>query len=212
MCGFAGWVNLEEDLTREKRIIENMLHAVGKKTTVSLAENTSRNVLMGFIKLDNAKDAKEEDCRPVTKNLGNNKFTITYIGRLENSKEVITQLRNLGMECKCNTDTEIILTAYMAWGQEFVKHIKGSYSFSIWDESRRILILVRDTLGEKQLFYALKSNSIIFASEVKMLLAHPMLEPKAAHELIAGIPSEIKELQPGCFIVYDRQGMHVKEI
>jgi len=210
MCEFTGWVNLEEDLTREKKIIENMLHAVGKTATVHLVEHVSKNSLMGFISLKGVDCEEQVRSQPITKSLGNNKFTIACVEQLENSKEVVAQLRKMGMDCKGSSDAEIILTAYMAWGQEIVKHIKGIYIFAIWDESRKTLLLVRDPSGEKHLFYAFKSDSIIFASEVKMLLAHPLLDPKAAHELTAGIPSEIKELGPGQCLVYDRQGIRIK--
>jgi len=211
MCEFTGWVNLEEDLTREKRIVENMLHAVVKTPLATFTENVSRNALIGFVSLKSEETEKKECNQPMTRCLGNNKFTITYIGQLINSEEVVAQLHRLGMDCKGNSNAEIILTAYMAWGQEFIKHIKGVYTLAIWDESRRALILARDPMGEKPLFYGGKSSSLIFASEVKMLLAHPLLEPKAAHQLTAGIPNEIKELQPGQCLVYDRQGIKLKQ-
>lgn len=199
MCEFTGWVNLEEDLAREKRIIDNMLHGIGKTTVAQSSIHVCKNALIGCY------------CEPMTKSLGNNKFTIACTGQLENSKEVVAQLRNLGMDCKCDSDTEIILTSYMVWGQELVNHLRGSYTFAVWDESRKKLLLVSDPLREKHLFYALKSSSILFASQVKGLLAHPLLDPKTARTLSAGIPSEIKELPPGSSLIFDRQGIRIKE-
>ena len=211
MYEFTGWVNLEEDLTREKRIIENMLHAVGKAPSAILNENVSRNALLGFVSF-NPREAEEKEAgQPMSKSLGNSKFTITFIGQLKNCEEVVEKLHNLSMSCKENSDAEIILTAYMAWGQEFIKHIKGSYTLAIWDESRKALLLARGHMGEKHMFYGYKSDAIIFASNVKMLLAHPLLEPKAARQLNAGIPSEIKELQSGQCLIFDRQGIKIKE-
>jgi len=210
MCGITGWVNLEEELIREKRIIENMLTSLCKKEPAELGTYVSKNALLGH------RDIKVENChhiqQPLTKNLGNNNFTIVCIGELDNGDEIKIKLNKLGMGFKSASDIEIILTAYMTWGEECAKHIKGNYVFAIWDESRKMVFIARDPSGEKKLFYGIKSNSIIFASEVKALLAHPMLEPKTAHYLTGGIPNEVKELQPGYCLIYSRQGTRLKVV
>jgi len=208
MCGITGWVNLEEELTREKRIMENMLTSLCKKQPAELGTYVCKNALLGHrgIKVENPHNIAQ----PMSKNLGNNNFTIVSIGELDNGDEIKNKLSKLGMGFKTASDIEIILTAYMAWGEECAKHIKGTYVFAIWDESRKLVFIARDPSGEKNLFYGIKAGSIIFASEVKALLAHPMLESKTAHSLTGAIPNEVKELQPGYCLIYSRQGIRIK--
>src|SRR5205807_1193393 len=68
--------------------------------------------------------------------------------------------------------TEVVLRAYLQWGEEFAEHVHGMFAVAIWDSRRRKLVLARDRLGKKPLYYALRGSRLIFASELKALVAH----------------------------------------
>src|SRR2546426_11930466 len=82
------------------------------------------------------------------------------------------QLRAKGHPFTTRSDTEVVLRAYLEWGEEFAEHVHGMFAVAIWDSRRRKLVLARDRLGKKPLYYALRGSRLIFASELKALVAH----------------------------------------
>ena len=93
---------------------------------------------------------------------------ITYNGETYNFKEL---RRELGGEWSSNTDSEVVLRAYGRWGVDAFRRLRGMFALAIWDKQRRRLILARDPLGIKPLYYYANSNQLIFASELRALLA-----------------------------------------
>ena len=75
---------------------------------------------------------------------------------------------------KC--DTEVVLRAYIAWKENALERINGIFGFAVWEEKAKRLFLARDRIGVKPLFYAIKNKQLIFASEIKTLLCHPIIE------------------------------------
>src|SRR5262249_18929029 len=88
------------------------------------------------------------------------------------------QLERLGHTFYTNSDTEAIVHAYEEFGTECVQHLNGIFGFAIWDTRKRHLLLARDRIGVKPLFYAELERSLIFASELGVLLTHPLVERK----------------------------------
>ena len=82
--------------------------------------------------------------------------------------------KELGGEFKTTSDTEVILCAYEKWGTECVKKLNGIFAFAIWDKNKRELFLARDPLGIKPLYYFLGDGRLIFSSEIKAILEHPI--------------------------------------
>jgi len=101
---------------------------------------------------------------------------LTYNGEVYNFPELRKQLENLGYAFKTHCDTEVIVYAWQAWGEDCVNHLRGMFAFAIWDKSQQTLFLARDRLGIKPLFYSCLSNGqLIFSSELKALKVHPEL-------------------------------------
>src|SRR5215831_6538203 len=98
---------------------------------------------------------------------------LTYNGEIYNFKELRTQLEKLGHRFKSNTDAEVIIYAYLAWGHECVTRFNGMFAFAIWDTRDESLFLARDRLGIKPLYYSQTPAGFAFASEIKALLAIP---------------------------------------
>ena len=72
----------------------------------------------------------------------------------------------------------MLLHAYVEWGEACVRHLNGIFAFGLWDEQKQRLLLARDHLGVKPLFYAQRGSAILFGSELKVLLAHPSVKPE----------------------------------
>ena len=101
---------------------------------------------------------------------------LVYNGEIYNFQEVKSQLT--GYSFITNSDTEVILAAYLKWGLDFVGHLNGMFAFAIWDKRKRCFILGRDRLGIKPLYYTEKKGAIFFASELRSLLATNVIDKK----------------------------------
>lgn len=102
-----------------------------------------------------------------------NEYTIVYNGEIYNMEPLKNDLISKGYHFETTTDTEVILYAYIEYGTDSVKMLNGIFAYAIWDEKEKKLFLFRDRCGIKPLFYSLKRNTIIFASEIKALFELP---------------------------------------
>ena len=104
------------------------------------------------------------------------KAILSFNGEIYNYRELREELRATGAVFQTDGDSEVILAAWQRWGPACVSHLHGMFAFAVYDTEQRTLFLARDRLGVKPLFYAqLSDGSIAFASELKGLLAHPLL-------------------------------------
>jgi asparagine synthase (glutamine-hydrolysing) len=123
--------------------------------------------------------------------LGNEDGTVqvTFNGEIYNFGELVKELQALGHVFRTRSDTEVIVHAWEQWGERCVERFVGMFVFALWDRNRRTLFLARDRLGKKPLYYAwLESGDLVFASELKVVLAHPAirreLDPCAVEEYL----------------------------
>jgi asparagine synthase (glutamine-hydrolysing) len=98
---------------------------------------------------------------------------VTFNGEIYNFQELRRQLEQAGHRFRTRSDTEVIVHAYEEFGAACVEHFRGMFAFALWDERRRTLLLARDRVGKKPLFYAQIADAFVFASELQGLLAHP---------------------------------------
>ncbi len=98
---------------------------------------------------------------------------VVFNGEIYNFMEIRSELERAGHRFRTGTDTEVIVHAYEQWGEEAVHRFRGMFAFGLWDEPRRRLLLVRDRLGIKPLYYAVTPTGITFGSEIKSLLEDP---------------------------------------
>jgi asparagine synthase (glutamine-hydrolysing) len=102
---------------------------------------------------------------------------ITYNGEMYNFRELRTLLETRGHVFRSKSDTEVILHAYEAFGERCVDHLRGMFAFAIWDSRHQKLLLARDRLGIKPLYYAIQDGALFFASEIKAILAAGVIRP-----------------------------------
>ena len=100
---------------------------------------------------------------------------LTYNGEIYNHRELRSDLEGLGYRFRTSSDTEVLLSAYRNWGLECLGRLNGMFAFALYDMHHRKLILARDRAGEKPLFYRATGDQLVFASELKAIMAEPSL-------------------------------------
>ena len=100
-------------------------------------------------------------------------LAIIYNGEIYNYKEIRQSLIQKGYQFVSNSDTETILVAYQEWGESCVQYFEGMFVFTIWNDTSKKLFIARDRLGIKPLLYAEYNGKLVFASEIKAIIADP---------------------------------------
>src|SRR6266576_918618 len=95
---------------------------------------------------------------------------IVFNGEIYNFRELRGELASAGVEFRSQSDTEVMLAAYRVLGEEFLLRLRGMFAFALWDAQRKRLLLVRDPMGIKPLYYYQSGDTFLFASEVRTLL------------------------------------------
>ena len=98
---------------------------------------------------------------------------ITFNGEIYNYMALKKELENKGHVFKTNSDTETIVHAYEEWGVNCLKKFRGMFAFALWDKNKKQLVIARDRVGKKPLYYFMDNNRFVFASEIKAILDHP---------------------------------------
>ncbi|QBS37559.1 asparagine synthase (glutamine-hydrolyzing) [Thermaerobacter sp. FW80] len=218
MCGIAGWIDWDRDLLRERPVLEAMTETLVCRGPDESGHWVSRHAALGqrrLIVIDPVGGVQ-----PMVRERGGGRFVLTYNGELYNTAELRRELEALGHRFTTRSDTEVVLAAYMAWGERAPERLNGIFAFAVWDERAQRLFLARDRFGIKPLFYQVRGGTLLFASELKALLAHPEVEPVVDAEGLAeifalgpartpghGVFKGVDELLPGHYLVWDRGGL-----
>ncbi len=154
--------------------------------------------------------------RPMELAFAGEKYSITYNGELYNARELRRELLALGHSFRGHTDTEVLLHAYAQWKEGCLERLNGVYAFAILEEGSGRVFLARDRIGVKPFFYTEHCGGLLFASEIKTILAYPTmdacLDAQGAGEVLllgpgrtpgSGVFRGIRELEPGCCGFWD---------
>src|SRR5438874_6223960 len=98
---------------------------------------------------------------------------IVYNGEIYNHRELRSKLEARGHRYRTKSDTETIAHLYEEYGRDCVQHLRGMFAFAIWDRSNRSLLIARDRLGIKPLYYRYDGRTLLFGSEIKTILSYP---------------------------------------
>ena len=123
--------------------------------------------------------------QPMCRSFGEQTYSIVYNGELYNTKELKKQLQDMGYHFLTHSDTEVVLSAFAAWGRECLQRFNGIYAFSIWNMQKKQLFFARDRVGVKPFFYAQIGEDFVFSSEIKTLLQHPKIPAEIDTQSIA---------------------------
>jgi asparagine synthase (glutamine-hydrolysing) len=186
MCGITGWVDFERDLRHESKVIDAMVASLVRRGPDGKGTWLDTHVALGHRRL--AVIDLAGGAQPMTSSEKSEQnipwATVTYNGEVYNFRELREELETLGHVFRTHSDTEVILRAYRQWNSEFVQRLNGIYAIGIWDSLREELLLVRDRLGVKPLYYYLTPHGVLFGSEPKAILANPLARAKAAENEI----------------------------
>lgn len=220
MCGFTGWIDWKKDLRQHQTTVENMAKTLSLRGPDDSNVWTSRHAAFGHTRLV-VVDPKG-GVQPMTKEVNQRSYTIAYNGELYNTEDLRKELAIRGYTFKGHSDTEVLLTAYIEWGFHCLEKLNGIFAFAIWNEEDESLLLARDRLGVKPLFYTVHHGQLLFASEMKALLAHesvrPVVDETGLAEVLGlgpsrspgnGVFSDIEELRPAHMMLYDRNGAKI---
>jgi asparagine synthase (glutamine-hydrolysing) len=168
MCGILGRISLNEkiDPSAMKCALDLMIHRGPDAAGVWM--NPSENIWFGHRRLS-ILDLSNLGSQPMVSFDG--KFVIIFNGEIYNFKSIKNELRKNGYEFRSESDTEVLLNAWHCWKEETLQKIDGMFAFAILDIANNCLVLARDRMGEKPLYYQQINNGIVFASELKSILS-----------------------------------------
>ncbi len=172
MCGIAGIFHLTVPKPVDPARVERMCDAIAHRGPDGQGVWTAPGVGLGHRRLSIIDVAGSP--QPMAASDG--RAMLVFNGEIYNYRELREELRARGAEFHTDGDSEVILAAWQRWGPDCLSRLHGMFAFAIYDLEHRMLFLARDRLGVKPLFYApLSDGSLIFGSELKVLLAHPLL-------------------------------------
>lgn len=219
MCGIAGIVNFDERPVRTENI-HFMNTALKHRGPDGDGVWVEGKVGFGHTRLA-IRDLSDAGLQPVFDK--KRKLLLTYNGEIYNDAEIKTKLLKLGVEFTSTCDTEVIIPAYEQWGMKMMHHFHGMFALALWDFKNERLILIRDAVGIKPLFYTSIGNSIRFASELKALKALGDQPDTPNQEgwleyLCQGYTSpdktlneNIKQVPPGCVLTATKDGINIEQ-
>ncbi|WP_416972725.1 asparagine synthase (glutamine-hydrolyzing) [Streptomyces sp. 4F14] len=212
MCGLAGWIGYERDLSADTSVAAVMNDTLECRGPDSHGVWVSPHALLAHrrlavIDLAGGKQPMEAEAGPV----------LTYTGETYNYRELREELRALGHNFRTDSDTEVVLRAYEEWGTGFAERLTGIYALALWDPRTEELLLVRDRMGVKPLYYWPTADGVIFGSEPKAILAHPETEAVVDAEGLREVFGIVKtpghavfkgmrEVLPGTVLRFTRSG------
>ena len=207
MCGIVGFVNNKEN---KEKIIKDMSKKIEHRGPDGEGFYIDDNCALAHRRLaiidlnTGAQPIYNEDKSKV----------IIYNGEVYNFKELKEALLKKKHIFKTKTDTEVILHGYEQWGEKLPNHLRGMFSFAIWDKNKNELFMARDGFGIKPLYYAKFNDTFMFASEPKAFLANPDFEKKLNTDILSAylcfnsVPTSetffkgVYRLDPGTYLIY----------
>ncbi len=169
MCGIAG-ILYYDGRPAELEIIRRMTDAMVHRGPDGEGYHCDGSAALGHRRLAII-DLSEHGKQPLFSADG--RYSITYNGELYNYRELRADLEKAGYRFLSQSDTEVVLAAYIVWGADGLIRFNGHFAFAIWDSRKREFFLARDRFGVKPLVYYCKDGLFAFASEQKALLQHP---------------------------------------
>ncbi|MEV7289188.1 asparagine synthase (glutamine-hydrolyzing) [Streptomyces sp. NPDC093252] len=212
MCGVTGWVDWETDLRTRGETVSAMTGTLACRGPDAAGTWLSRHAALGHRRLSvidpeggsqpvgEGPDSGPDEARTV----------LAYNGELYNHRELRRELEARGHAFRSRSDTEVVLRAHLEWGADAPRRFNGIFAYALWDGRREELLLVRDHLGIKPLYWHAHATGVLFGSEPKAVLANPLFRaeldgegiaelfalpaaPTAGHGLFRGL----REVRPG---------------
>jgi asparagine synthase (glutamine-hydrolysing) len=219
MCGINGIINFDHTIDIE--VVRQMNLAVKHRGPDGEGIYLSSDQVCGLghvrLSIIDLEGSKQPLCNE------NATIWITFNGEIYNYKDLRKHLLSLGHRFQTNGDTETLVHLYEEYGIEMLKHLYGMFAFAIWDSTNKKLFIARDRLGVKPLFFYELHKGLVFSSEQKGILQHPLVKAEASEDGIwhyltfRSVPAPstlykgINKLLPGHYLLFDDKGLIVKK-
>ena len=185
MCGIAGFIGIQRSRDNSEELIDSMCKVIRHRGPDDQGVWVGDGAALGMRRLSIIDLAGGH--QPIFNE--DQSILIVFNGEIYNYRELGKELQERGHRFTTNSDTEVIVHAYEEYGDDCVKHLRGMFTFAIWDRKRQRLLAARDRFGKKPLNYYWDGQRLIFGSEIKSILE-------------AGIPREINSIALDEYLVY----------
>ncbi|MBI4010071.1 MAG: asparagine synthase (glutamine-hydrolyzing) [Candidatus Aenigmarchaeota archaeon] len=214
MCGIAGFVGLDD-----KSLLRKMCNIMKYRGPNDAGYYTDKGIALGSRRLSIIDIAGGR--QPIHNE--DESIWVIFNGEIYNFRELRDFCESKGHKFYTNTDTEVIVHLYEILGDSLCKLLRGMFAFALWDSNKQKLLLARDMVGEKPLYYTLQNDTLFFASEIKCLLQNEEFRRKINFHALYNylslryvptqetIFSEIKKLPPGHILVHNKNKIAIKK-
>jgi asparagine synthase (glutamine-hydrolysing) len=172
MCGIVGIYNSTESLKDPESLLRRMLACIQYRGPDESGVYINSQAALGSVRLSIIDIQSGQ--QPLSSADG--KYWIVFNGEIFNYVELKTDLKRLGYSFRTESDTEVLLNAYLEYGSECLNRLNGQFVFAIWNNENKELFLARDRVGIRPLFYSKINNTFIFGSEIKTLFEYPEIK------------------------------------
>ncbi len=216
MCGICGICNARSGEPVSSELIERMTGLISHRGPDDSGVLLDGSTGLGFTRLSIIDLSGGH--QPLSNETGD--VWIVFNGEIWNYKGLRKDLIEKGHRFRTNSDTETIVHAYEEYGLDCVARLHGMFAFAIWDATRGRLLLARDRVGKKPLYYSYVNGDLVFASEIKSILCHPLVKREADVQALADYLSvryvpgpatlfaNIYKVQPGHWLLFERDKVH----
>ncbi len=217
MCGIAGILHRSGYAGDCVSLVGSMLSRIQYRGPDESGIYGHRQVTLGSVRLSIIDLASGQ--QPLSS--GDGRYRIVYNGEVFNYIELRDELKRQGVRFRTDSDTEVLLNAYIAYGPACLNRLNGQFAFAIWDHETQTLFLARDRTGIRPLFFTHASGCFIFGSEIKTLFEFPgvtrELDPLSLSQVFTlwttitprTVFRDIHELSPGHYMVLTPEGEHI---
>ncbi len=218
MCGINGIVSKESKKVKEK-YIHLMNDKIKHRGPNAEGIYVDERVALGQRRLSII-DLSDSGNQPIYNE--DRSVLIVYNGEVYNYQELRKELEQLGHEFTTNTDTEVLVHGYEAWGYEMLDKLRGMFAFCIYDTRKKLLFIARDHFGIKPLYYYHNEEVLLFGSEIKSFLVYPEFKKELNKEMLGAYltfsftPGEktffkdVYKLAPGHYMTIDVETLEIK--
>jgi asparagine synthase (glutamine-hydrolysing) len=217
VCGIAGWVDMTRPLDDSGRTVSAMSDTLAARGPDGVGLWAGTHAVFGHRRLAVMDPENGHQPMVLSDDQDEPLVVLAYTGEVFNHVELRTELELLGHKFRTGTDTEVVLHACQEWGTGVAERLNGMYAFVVWDAARHQVLLVRDRLGVKPLFYVRHGDGVLFASEPKALFASGLVTPTLAEDGMRdflasvrtpgrGLFEGVREVRPGTMLVVDSRG------
>ena len=180
MCGICGKLTFRKDETVDPSLVRSMMATIGHRGPDDEGLYASANVALGHRRLSiiDLNTGKQPLCNET------GTVWIVFNGEIYNYRELRAGLISRGHQFRTETDTEVIVHLYEELGPGLLGQLRGMFAFALWDETSQTLLLARDRVGIKPLYYCLQDEALTFGSEIKAILADPSVPRGVRPEIV----------------------------